>query len=231
MSSPSPLRLSLTARFGRRAMVAGALGGLLMARGAAAQDDAAGNTPQLAESPTIKPTGRGDVPSWGGRRPGPFAAGSLRPEEPLGATPVALVIPTIGIDAPVEVLQVTDGTMQDPTGPWVVGWYEDLGRLGTGTNVVMAGHVDYWNVGPSVFFNLTQLQPGETITVLGNDGGEFDYAVMDVTLYSVDEAPIDEIVGSTGSDMLTLITCGGTFDYQTGQYLQRTVVRAERVAG
>ena len=47
--------------------------------------------------------------------------------------------------------------------------------------------------------------------------------------FDADNAPLDEIVGPTGRDTLTLITCGGTFDFANGRYLQRTVVRADRV--
>ena len=42
-------------------------------------------------------------------------------------------------------------------------------------------------------------------------------------------APIQEIIGPTTQEDLTLITCGGPFDYQNGVYLQRTVVRSHRV--
>ena len=120
--------------------------------------------------------------------------------------------------------------MPDPTGPWVVAWYENLGRLGTGDNVVMAGHIDYWNVGPSVFFSLDQLQPGDPIVALGDDGLDYAYAVEWVEWYDADNAPMDELVGAVGADALTLFTCGGTFDSATGRYLQRTVVRALRTA-
>jgi hypothetical protein len=39
---------------------------------------------------------------------------------------------------------------------------------------------------------------------------------------------MDEITGPTDTQSLTLITCGGAFDYVNGEYLQRTVVRATR---
>src|SRR5918995_3278508 len=79
--------------------------------------------------------------------------------------PVGLAIEAAGIDAGIESLRVIDGAMQDPTGPWVVAWYETLGSLGTAGNVVMAGHIDYWNVGPAVFYNLSTLEAGDEILV------------------------------------------------------------------
>ncbi len=37
---------------------------------------------------------------------------------------------------------------------------------------------------------------------------------------------ITELVGQTEDPKLTLITCGGEFDYASGEYLSRMVVRA-----
>ncbi|MEZ4505001.1 MAG: hypothetical protein R2848_03815 [Thermomicrobiales bacterium] len=42
-------------------------------------------------------------------------------------------------------------------------------------------------------------------------------------------APLDKIVGPTDNESLTIITCGGPFDYTNGVYLERTIVRAHRV--
>jgi sortase (surface protein transpeptidase) len=186
--------------------------------------------PVLQESPAIVSTGRGEVPSFGVHRPGPVTWERAREEQAQGVSPTGLRIEKVAIDAAVESLRVSDGQMPDPSGPWVVSWYENLGRLGTGDNVVMAGHIDYWNVGPSVFYNLAALQAGDTIDVFGDDGQDYRYAVDWVQQFDASTIDMDAVVGPTGADTLTLITCGGTFDYASGEYLQRTVVRADRVA-
>jgi hypothetical protein len=176
---------------------------------------------------TIQPTGIGAVPSTGGSRPGPV--GLVRERnvtEPIA--PVGLTVDAAGIDAGIEALQVVNGAMQDPTGPWVVAWYENLGSLGSIGNIVMAGHIDYWNVGPSVFYNLSTLQPGAEISVSGEDGMAYPYTVEWVQQFDSTSMPLDEVIGPTDGQALTLITCGGAFDYANGQYLQRTVVRANR---
>ena len=142
--------------------------------------------------------------------------------------PVGLTVEAAGIDAGIEALRVVNGAMQDPTGPWVVAWYENLGALGRVGNIVMAGHIDYWNVGPSVFYNLSTLQPGAEIVVTGEDGKAYPYAVEWVQQFDSTSMPLDDVIGSTEDQTLTLITCGGAFDYVNGQYLQRTVVRANR---
>ena len=193
-----------------------------------AQDDA----PATVTSPTagisrIQPTGVGDVPSTGASRPGPadIVRGRIIVE---AVSPVGLSVEAAGIDADIEALRVVDGVMQDPTGPWVVAWYENLGAIGRVGNVVMSGHIDYWNVGPAVFYNLSTLEPGEEVVLSGDDGKTYPFAVEWVRQYDSASMPLEEVVGPTEGQSVTLITCGGAFDYATGLYLQRTVVRANR---
>jgi len=47
-------------------------------------------------------------------------------------------------------------------------------------------------------------------------------------VYGVDNAPVDQIIGTTSTESVTLITCNGTF--AGGHYNNRLVVRAERPA-
>ena len=180
-----------------------------------------------ANTGMIQSTGVGSVPSTGGSRPGPV---SLVRERVIAeaVAPVGLTVEAAGIDAGIENLRVVNGAMQDPTGPWVVAWYENLGALGTVGNIVMAGHIDYWNVGPSVFYNLAALQPGAQAVVSGDDGNAYPYTVEWVEQFDSTSIPLDDVIGPTDAPSLTLITCGGAFDYATGQYVQRTVVRANR---
>jgi len=97
---------------------------------------------------------------------------------------------------------------------------------------VMAGHVDYWNVGPAVFYELPRgtVSEGAEIVVIGGDGNEYTYVVEWQRLYDLEDLTTeiinDEIVGPTDGASLTLITCGGEFDPVTGEYLSRYVVRA-----
>ncbi len=176
---------------------------------------------------TIRPTGVGPVPSTGASRPGPANTVTERLQAET-ISPVGLEIASAGVDAGIEPLRVVDGAMQDPSGPWEVAWYENLGSLGKIGNVVMAGHIDYWNVGPSVFYNLAAVQPGDEIVVSGDDGRAYPYTVEWVEQFDSDAMPLDEVTGPTSGQSLTLITCGGAFDFVNGQYLQRTVVRANR---
>lgn len=183
-------------------------------------------TPPPGEG-AIQPVGVGEVPTTGASRPGPndLVRGRI---SPVQVEPIGLAAQKAGIDASIEALRVVDGAMPDPTGPWVVAWYENLGALGRAGNVVMAGHIDFWNVGPAVFYNLATLQPGDDIVVAGDNGKTYPFAVEWIRQYDSATMPLDEVFGPTAGQSLTLITCGGAFDYVNGQYLQRTVLRATR---
>jgi sortase (surface protein transpeptidase) len=180
-----------------------------------------------------------EVQTTGARRPGPVILAATRvampePEPVEGVAPVALQVDSVGVDAPIELGNVADGVMQDPSGPWVVSWYEPLGKVGEGGNVVMAGHVDYWNVGPAVFWDVRYLPEGDIIRVVGEDGKNYEYAVQWTQSYMADQLTPEviqgEIVGDTGEETLTLITCGGEFNPETGEYNQRWVVRANLIS-
>jgi hypothetical protein len=205
-------------RFNRRELARLGFGALALG--------AAGLAPAtLLAAPKIESTGRGEMPTTGGQRPGPIG------QNPQAATvagfePISISIEKAAVDAAIEVREIVDGLMQDPTGPWVVSWYKETGRLGVPKqNAVMAAHVDYWDVGPAVFFNIRNLVKDDVVDVTGEDGNTYRYVVEWIELYEANNAPIQDIVGPTEEAALTLITCGGQFDYQNGEYLSRTVVR------
>lgn len=146
--------------------------------------------------------------------------------------PVAIQIAAVEVNGPVETREIIDGALQAPSGPWVVAWYSQTARPGEAGNVVMGGHVDYWNTGPAVFFALSRLNEGAEIGVTDATGKAYAYAVEWVREYSVSDLTPDqlrEIVGPTANPSLTLITCGGEFDAARGAYRTRVVVRAVRV--
>jgi sortase (surface protein transpeptidase) len=214
------------------AVLALLLGLLLPLVGAAAQETNADEDVATTEALS-------EVPSTGARRPGPVILAATRvaapePERVEGVAPVELQVDSVGVDAPIELGDVVDGAMQDPSGPWVVSWYEPLGKIGEGGNVVLAGHVDYWNVGPAVFWDVRYLPEGDIIRVVGEDGKNYEYAVQWTQPYMAEELTPEviqnDIVGDTGEETLTLITCGGEFNPDTGEYNQRWVVRANLIS-
>ncbi|HLU34165.1 MAG TPA: class F sortase [Thermomicrobiales bacterium] len=222
----------LSTRATRRGIVGIALGGAtaaLSARVLVAQESTPESTP---EQLPIQSTTVGAMPSAGGLRPGPIGQESPRPSAANPSAPAQITVEAAGIEADVETIEIVNGVMQNPSGPWVVGWYRQSATLGEAGNVVMAGHVDFWNVGPSVFFNLRNLVPGDIITLTGEDGRSYDYAmewIETFDLQTLTSGGLQEVVGPTDVPSVTLITCGGEFDYVNGEYLSRTVVRATLV--
>jgi sortase (surface protein transpeptidase) len=189
-----------------------------------------GLTVALAQDSRIEPSTLGEVPTTGGLRPGPAGAlPSAAAPAAKGVVPVAIQIPNAAVDAQVETNEIVDGVMQDPTGPWVISWYKESPELGQVGNILMAGHLDYWDVGPAVLYNINNLNQGDTISVTGEDGQIYTYEIDWRENFATENAPLDKIVGPTDNESLTLITCGGPFDYANGVYLERTVVRAHRV--
>jgi LPXTG-site transpeptidase (sortase) family protein len=191
------------------------------------------STNLLAQGSSISPRELGEQPTSGGARPGPVnAVPGLRTP---GVLPVELTIDTIELDATIEEQQIEDGVMQNPSGPFVVAWYKETGRLGElKNNVVLAGHLDYWDVGPAIFYDIWKLEEGNKIDVTGKNGAVFVYQVQWVKDYKIDDldsATIQDIIGPTTNESLTLITCGGTFDYNSGEYESRIVVRSDRFTG
>jgi len=162
----------------------------------------------------------------------PLPASPTPPATPPSDAPVAaLLIPSINVDAPVSAKGVDgEGVMEAPNGPWDVVWYNFSARPGFGGNAVFSGHVDYRNVGPAVFYNIKDLNPGDLVEVRLADGTVYQYRVTAKWQFPADNAPVEQIVGPTPKESVTLITCIGTFSRATGQYDQRLVVRAERVA-
>lgn len=179
------------------------------------------------------------LPGWGEDPAGSRRAGSLgltiadAPSSVAeGEYPVAITIPQADVDAEVERTRIVDGQMLDPSGPWIVAWYEGTGLAGSTDNSVMSGHVDYWDVGPAVFWNVIDLPEGAEMTVHGEDGGTYTYEVEyieRVEVAGLTQEKLQEIVGPTDHAALTLITCGGDFNYDTGEYYSRDIIRGRLV--
>lgn len=141
-----------------------------------------------------------------------------------------IIIPRADVDAPIVVKGLdANNVMESPDNAEDVAWYDFTARPGVGSNAVFSGHVDYVNVGPAVFWNLSDLAPGDDISIRYADGISLTYAVTAINTFDATSAPIDQIVGPAAADSITLITCAGTFDRSTGQYDQRLIVRAERI--
>lgn len=153
------------------------------------------------------------------------------PVMPVSA-PVSLHIPKIGVTTSLVPLGLNpDHTIQVPplNQPMQAGWYTGAPTPGELGPAVILGHIDS-SKGPAVFYHLDQLQPGDTAEVTRTDGLVARFVVDAVREYAKDHFPTQDVYGPLGYAGLRLITCGGTFDRHTRQYLDNTVIYAHLLA-
>jgi LPXTG-site transpeptidase (sortase) family protein len=193
---------------------AAALGFLLFAGGGSHEE----TPPAVQESPTVAAT---QPPS----EAPPALAGSYR-----------MIIEKIGVNAPVATYSLDENRVPIvPTGPdaaQVVAWYDFSAAPGTGGNSVFAGHVTWF--GNAVFLSLDTLQPGDIIRLQDDQGTEVVYKVTENKQLPPDDPESVQTMYPTDKDMVTIITCGGTF-FDTGDpiaggdYTHRIVIKAELI--
>lgn len=193
----------------------------------------------------------------GGEGGGP--ARSANPAEPVGSPAIAfrvpplmrnafaflvpevqpragfrIVIEALDVDADVVKLGMTpDKVPQVPDTGAKVAWYEFTAKPGEGGNAVMAGHVR-WAGDPGAFADLDELEEGDEIRLAWDDGRESVYEVVSSFEINPKRRDAVQVLAPIAEDVLTLITCSGTFvpDAESplgGDFTRRIVVRARLV--
>ncbi|MEJ2887820.1 class F sortase [Actinomycetospora aeridis] len=157
--------------------------------------------------------------------------------EPLGTSspPATLRIPAIRVDSPVDQVGLNpDRTMEVPAegtpGYDHAAWFRYSVTPGRQGPSVLIGHVDSATSGPSVFYELGRLRPGDRAAVTRADGATVTFEVTEVAVFPKDAFPSERVYGPTRGPELRLITCGGSFDRGAGSYRDNTVVFAREVA-
>ncbi len=144
--------------------------------------------------------------------------------------PVSVSIPAIAVRSDLLSLGLAaDGSIQVPQpGPDYdkAAWFTGSPPPGDVGPAVIEGHVDSAANGPSVFYDLGRLRPGDRIDVARENGSVASFAVYDVRLVPKDDFPTIEVYGNTDGPELRLITCGGPFDSDARSYEDNVVVFA-----
>ena len=197
--------------------VAAALAGLLVLCGAIGGLAWAGHTGRaatpLGKTPFVP------IP------PGHWAAAPPAKAKKVPA-PTGLTIPAIGVDTTLIRLGLTaNGDLQVPASTAVAGWYTGSPRPGATGAAVIAGHIDSYQ-GPGVFFRLRELRTGNLIYVRRGHHKMAVFRVTEVRMFLKSKFPSADVYGAVPDAQLRLITCGGTFDPQTGHYLSNVIVFA-----
>lgn len=192
-------------------------------------------------APTSAPVREGELtpaPTSSAARQGELAPAPAIMPLPDVAAPRRIVIDKIGVDAPIITLGADANLHPEvPDDPYVVAWYEFSTKPGQGSNAVFAGHVD-WTVNgqpvTGVFWGLRELEEGDVVKVLLEDGSELRYRVTHSIAIGYDDPEGVKVMYRTPNDVITLISCGGTWVPNPsmalgGNYTHRLVVRAELV--
>jgi LPXTG-site transpeptidase (sortase) family protein len=140
--------------------------------------------------------------------------------------PVRVLIPAIGVSAPVIPLHLNrDRTLQVPKSFSQTGWFVGGPEPGENGAAVIAGHVDSKS-GPAVFYRLRALRRGDQIKVVLKNKSTIRFVVQSMRKVSKKHFPTKLVYGKTTSPTLRLITCDGRFDRSTGHYVDNYVVFA-----
>lgn len=166
----------------------------------------------------------GTLPAPDPTHPDTGRASRKAPPHPVPAG-TRLHIGRVGVDAPVTHVGLDGRVMQVPRDPHLLGWWTGGAAPGDARgSVVVVGHVNYAGTqGP--FAKLPRLRPGDAVT-LTEPGADHRYRVDAVRTYPKTKGLPSDAFDRSSSPRLVLITCGGSFDSATGNYVDNIVVYA-----
>jgi LPXTG-site transpeptidase (sortase) family protein len=151
----------------------------------------------------------------------PESANTMQPQREqatglLGGVPDRVVIPSIGLYAPITTVDKIPVQLDGETyHQWIAprgfraGWHADSALLGIGGNTVINGHHNAYG---EVFQNLIDVQENDVI-ILSSGDDLFFYTVAVIAILEERFASIEQRlanaswIGPTDDERLTLITC------------------------
>ncbi len=206
-------------------MVVGLVGAVLVVVGVLAQQP---DAPRL-NTPigSLQPDGPREKPRQEERTRPP----KVTPADkvPLGPSrPTSISIPAIGVASSVfPIGKAKDGTLAVPQpGPNLdkAAWFENSPTPGQPGASIIEGHVSTDEGGPSIFFDLAKLRPGDTVKVTRKDGSTALFEVQALREFAKDEFPTELVYGGDlSAPTLRLITCSN-FDPSVGNHTSNLIV-------
>jgi hypothetical protein len=109
------------------------------------------------------------------------------------------------------------------------GWFERGPTPGQFGPAVIVGHADTRS-GPSVFYHLGELKPGQRIEVVRHDRRVAVFEVNSVEHFGKAKLPVDRVYGDYSRPALRLVTCGGKWLGGGTGYSDNVIVFASLVA-
>ncbi|MCI0396357.1 MAG: sortase [Chloroflexi bacterium] len=179
----------------------------------------------LPETPLLSASG--ELPSYATVEEAPKSYGV-----PIAGQPLRLIIPSLGIDAPVTrigLLSVIENGQQFfqwnvPNG-YTAGWHETSASLGQPGNTVLNGHN---NIYGEIFRDLINLVIGEKVILYDVAGSSHTYEVTQQELLPENGEPFSvrlenaRWIESTTDERVTLVSC---WPYATNAYRLIVIAR------
>ena len=130
--------------------------------------------------------------------------------------------------APVDPVGIEeDKSMEIPVDVSRIGWYEYGPAPGAEQgSAVLTAHIDSREQGRGVFYDLDELDAGDTVDISMSDGTTRQFVVDEIRQIPKVELPTGDIFRRDGDHRLALITCGGEFDAESRHYRDNIVVFA-----
>ena len=207
------------------AMLASALAGCGSAPGAAPGGASSPNGSEVSARPphSARPSEPTATPMI------PTVSAALADRPPLrGEPPIRLVVPELEIDVPVESVGLDgEGRMGLPENPSIAAWYSYGVAPGDPSgSAVIAAHVDSleYDIGP--FARLAQAPTGTMFEVTSADGTVHRFSLQSTEVVLKGAVDWQKVFRRDGTPVLTLVTCGGEFDWSARRYLSTVIVTA-----
>ncbi|GAA2039489.1 class F sortase [Agromyces tropicus] len=150
-------------------------------------------------------------------------------DQPVAApAPTRLEVPSLGIDVVVRPVGLDgNGDMDLIDDPAVAAWYRwGPAPADPAGSVVIAAHVDSLEYDVLPFARLRDAAPGTEVVVTDAAGTRRTYEVRGLEVVEKGAVDWDAAFDRSGESRLTLVTCGGEFDYDRRTYLSNLVVTA-----
>ncbi len=147
---------------------------------------------------------------------------------PKPSPPTKVDIPSINEGSTLLDLGTTSaGAIAVPTDKLAdhAAWYTGSPMPGADGPAVILGHSTS-SRGAAVFYHLAQVTVGATVHVATKNGTVLVFTVYKVASYPKTNFPTNTVYANTTGPELRVVTCGGTFDAQTGHLRNNTVVYA-----
>ncbi len=159
----------------------------------------------------------------------PRRSAALEDNQPVvPPAPTRIEIADLGIDVAVQPVGLDEqgrmGLFDDPS---IAAWYQwGPAPASTVGSTVIAAHVDSLEYDLLPFARLKDAVAGTQIFVTDAAGTRHPYVVQSVRV--IEKADVDWVAAfdRAGPPRLTLVTCGGEFDYENRRYLSNLVLTA-----